>query len=388
MTHCVACGSPQTLELISIDHIPVLCNDLHATAEAARQAPTGRMDLTFCRHCGHYFNRSFDASRMYYSANYETSLYASAVFRTYAESLVNKLIADHGIRDKTILEIGSGRGEFLRRLCAAGANRGIGFDTSTPVEGSDPEGPNVRYVRDYFSAAYNDVRADLIVCQQVLEHVENPKEFLAALASTTTFQAGSPIIYFEVPNGLYTAKHLGIWDLIYEHISYFTPTSLRRLFEDTGFNILEMGAAFGDQYLYVTAQAKARDRHASTTVASRPELETAAAFSKSFADKISYFRSWMAERDTELARTFVWGAGSKGITFCNLIDPDGRFAGLLDKNTAKHGKHIARTGLRIAPLEGIDARGITNVVIMNPQYTEEIRRDLARAGASATLVSA
>ena len=131
MTHCVACGSPQTLELISIDSIPVLCNDLHDSAQAAKQAPTGRMDLTFCKTCGHYFNRSFDASRMYYSANYETSLYASAVFRTYSDNLVNTLIGGHGIRNKTILEIGSGRGEFLRRLCAAGANRGIGFDTST-----------------------------------------------------------------------------------------------------------------------------------------------------------------------------------------------------------------------------------------------------------------
>jgi hypothetical protein len=310
------------------------------------------------------------------------------VFRTYADSLVNKLISDHDIRDKTIVEIGSGRGEFLRRLCAAGANRGIGFDTSTPIEGPDPEDANVRYVRDYFSSSYADVRADLIVCQQVLEHVENPHEFLASLISTQTFQTGTPIIYFEVPNGLYTAKQLGIWDLIYEHISYFTPTSLRRLFEDTGFEILEMGPAFGEQYLYVTAQARPSERRASTTGASPSDLETAAAFSKSFADKVSYFRAWMDEHDAVLAKTFVWGAGSKGITFCNLIDSTGRFAGLVDKNEAKHGKYVARTGLRVTRFEDIAPGDIANLIIMNPQYSEEIGRDVARAGIAASLTSA
>jgi Methyltransferase domain/C-methyltransferase C-terminal domain len=309
------------------------------------------------------------------------------VFRSYADNLVDKLVSDYDIRGKTIVEIGSGRGEFLRRLCAAGSNRGIGFDTSTPIEGQDPEDPNVRYIRDYFSSSYSDVRADLIVCQQVLEHVENPKEFLTALNSTSTFRTESPIIYFEVPNGLYTAKQLGIWDLIYEHISYFTPTSLRRIFEDTGFTILEMGPAFGDQYLYVTAQALRRG-DASAVEASPIELETAASFSKAFTDKLGHFRAWMDGHDAQLAQTFVWGAGSKGITFCNLIDPDGRLVGLIDKNGAKHGKYIAGTGLRVARFESIDAGRIANVVVMNPQYVQEIGRDLTRAGAAASLVLA
>ncbi len=96
----------------------------------------------------------------------------------------------------------------------------------------------------------------------------------------------------------------------------------------------------------------------------------------------------MDDHDAELAKTFVWGAGSKGITFCNLIDPDGRFAGLIDKNDAKHGKYVSRTGLRVARFESVDPREIANVVVMNPQYAEEIGRDVARAGVSAKLVLA
>jgi SAM-dependent methyltransferase len=364
----------------------VLCNELHSTPESARKAPTGRMDLSYCKRCGHYFNRSFDPNLMYYSAEYETSLYASKVFRDYADALVERLISTYDIREKQVLEIGSGRGEFLRHLCTAGSNSGIGFDTSTPIEGDDPNVPGVRYVRDYFSSSYDDVRADLIVCQQVLEHVEDPRRFLRELAATSAFNVGNPVVYFEVPNGHYTAKDLGIWDLIYEHVSYFSPSSLRRLFEECGFLVLDTGTAFGDQYLYIEARVSDSDDGTAHATLPDSDHQVALAFAKSFEDKLARFRSWAAEARDELSTCYVWGAGSKGITFCNLVDPDGMMAGLIDSNTAKHGKYIAGTGGRIQAFEGLDAKAISTILIMNPQYREEIAHELSGAGSDAGLV--
>jgi SAM-dependent methyltransferase len=323
---------------------------------------------------------------MYYSANYETSLYASAVFRDYADALVQRLISTYDLRGKNILEIGCGRGEFLRQLCRAGNNRGTGFDTSTPFFGKDPEMPKVSYVRDYFSKEYEDVRTDLIVCQQVLEHIENPKDFLSSLVETQTFQVGDPLIYLEVPNGLYTAKELGIWDLIYEHVSYFTPSSLRRLVEESGFEILVMDSTFGDQYLYVEARVSMHGKAVSNTRASKGDVEQAKAFAESFRKKLIEFRNWVIDPDVAIGKTYIWGAGSKGITFCNLVDPEATIAGLIDRNTKKHGKYTAETGLEIFGLEDIDPAVISNIVIMNPQYTDEIRHDLDRSGISAKFI--
>lgn len=349
-------------------------------------APTGRMDLCFCRNCGHYFNQSFDPELMYYSEGYETSLYASAVFREYADALVDRLVQTYDLRSKTVLEIGCGRGEFLRHLCAAGDNSGIGFDTSTPIEGEDPDAPGVRYVRDYFSERYDDVSADLIVCQQVLEHVEDPQGFLRELASTSAFTAGKPIIYFEVPNGLYTARDLGIWDLIYEHVSYFSITSLRRLFEECGFTVLDIGSAFGDQYLYIEAQVSEEGAETGSVSASAEDHQIAQAFADSFEEKLTRFRRWATENREDLSSCYVWGAGSKGITFCNLIDPEGSIAGLIDRNSAKHGKHIAGTGLRVFSFDELDPKAVGNVVVMNPQYRNEIAEELSNAGSSAALI--
>ncbi len=351
------------------------------------------MDLAFCGDCGHYFNRSFQPDLMYYSENYETSLYASGVFRQYADALVQRLLSTYNIRGKQILEIGCGRGEFLRQLCREGGNRGIGFDTSTPVEGEDALLSSVFYVRDYFSADYSDIRADLIVCQQVLEHVENPAIFLRGLAESRAFQAGRPVVYFEVPNGLFTARELGIWDLIYEHISYFTPTSLRRLFEDSGFEVISLGSTYGEQYLYVEARLSGRGSATSDTVRSsvsisQADVETARSFADCFNSKLNSFQIWSQQADSSIEKTWVWGAGSKGITFCNLVDPDGRIAGLIDRSTAKQGKFIAGTGIGIFPLEQIGSSSIVNLVVMNPQYAKEIEADLENAGVGVQIIDA
>jgi len=48
-------------------------------------------------------------------------------------------------------------------------------------------------------------------------------------------------------------RDLGIWDLIYEHCSYFTAPSIHRLFREVGLPPREIYTAFGDQFLCVEA---------------------------------------------------------------------------------------------------------------------------------------
>ncbi len=382
--NCICCGSTSIIDLVAIDRIPVLCNELHDTAEAARKAPSGRMDLCFCQQCGHYFNRSYNPSKLYYSANYETSLYASAVFQKYADALADRLIDRYGIKDRRILEIGCGRGEFLRQICLKGNNRGIGFDTSVPCEGEDREIAGITFVRDYFSEQYENAQAELVICQQVLEHIENPKRFLERLAATKTFRAGKPVFYCEVPNGLYSIEELGIWDLIYEHVSYFSVRSLERLFVSSGFEILDLGTAFGNQYLYVEARPSKVVRPASGLwPVSIEENALARSFIDRFQAKIADYTQILEAEELEADRTFIWGAGSKGITFCNLMDPEGKLAGLVDRNPAKQGKYVSCTGAKIFGPQQLRAENMTGVFVMNPQYSNEIERDLDGMGISA-----
>ena len=83
----------------------------------------------------------------------------------------------------------------------------------------------------------------------------------------------------------------------------------------------------------------------------------------------------------------VWGAGAKGATFCNLVDPQARLIWLVvDLTPEKQGKYIPGTGHRIYPYT--ELRDDDVVILMNPNYHEECQQLLDDAGIKARLVDA
>ena len=237
---CPVCKSRDLIHVLSLEAVPVLCNVLYSNEASARMAGTGRFSMAFCRRCAHVFNAAFDRSRIDYTQGYENSLHYSPRFTHFVEELTQRLNDTYALSGKTVIDVGCGKGDFLTLLCRLSGAEGIGFDRS--YEENRNEGcPGVRFVNDWFSGRYADFDLDLLTCRHVIEHVSEPITFLRELRSHPAVKAES-VFYFEVPNALYTLQDLGIWDLIYEHVSYFTPCSLKAACEAAGFDILGMQA--------------------------------------------------------------------------------------------------------------------------------------------------
>jgi SAM-dependent methyltransferase len=90
--------------------------------------PTGDIVLAVCSGCGFIFNAAWNPERTIYSDQYEETQGFSPTFNTFNRSIAEELISSYNIRDKTVLEIGCGKGEFLTLICKLGGNRGIGYD--------------------------------------------------------------------------------------------------------------------------------------------------------------------------------------------------------------------------------------------------------------------
>jgi len=248
---CPVCGSSRTLEMLRIEGMPLHCNLLWSTREGALTCPKGEIHLTACSGCAHVFNPAFDPARMEYTERYENSLFFSPQFQSYAQGLAQSLIERHSLRSKDIIEIGCGKGDFLKLLCRLGQNRGVGFDPSYDPE-LETELPEFRVVRDFYGERYEGYAADFICCRHVLEHVPDPAAFVATLRRAIGGSRGTTV-FFEVPNGLYSFRDLGIWDIIYEHFSYFTEKSLTTLFHNAGFRVLGTGVEYDNQFLWIEA---------------------------------------------------------------------------------------------------------------------------------------
>ena len=259
----------------------------------------------------------------------------------------------------------------------------VGFDKSFDMTRNDAV-PGVCFVNDWFGDTYTDVQPDFMSCRHVIEHIAEPVAFLRALRAHPGIEPET-VFYFEAPNALYTLRDLGIWDLIYEHVPYFTPPSLRTAFEAAGFEVLDMGTAYGEQYLSIEAKPSfERPLAHSSQIGEIKSLVRD--FNSAYCDKIRRRRHYFASQDP--GRAIVWGAGSKGVTFINVVPGADRIGALVDVNPHKQGRFAPRIGIPILAPEALRGQPVDSVIIMNPLYHGEIARAVAGLGLSPEIVVA
>ncbi|MEM1271770.1 MAG: class I SAM-dependent methyltransferase [Bacteroidota bacterium] len=377
--NCPVCGSANELDVVELTGLPVFCNVLHATEDAAKNATRGDLQLRYCWACEHVFNVAFDASLMDYDIAYENSLHYSPRFEQFAQTLASRLIETYDIRGRHVVEIGIGKGDFMRMLCEQGGNHGLGFDPSFQPElvGEVP----FEVVRDYYDPTYAHVPADLVVCRHVLEHIEQPTDMLRGLRETLGSRHDT-IVYIEVPNVRYTLEEGGVWDLIYEHCGYFSAASLRFALESTGFEVLRLEESFGGQYLSVDARPA---EHVTPRATERVLADAVAGFSGQLNDVLDTHQRVLDELRANGQTAVVWGAGSKGVTMINLLDGAGIITALVDINPRKQGRFAPGAGLPVVSPDALTELKPDVVFVVNGLYRDEIAGMLAERGIEADL---
>ena len=387
MAECPVCTSKDTQQLFKIDNIPVYCNLLWDSKEDAINCPKGDIELHYCDQCGHVFNNAFDSGKMDYTQSYENSLHFSPRFQKFANELANSLIESYDLRGKNLLEIGCGKGDFLKLISKKGKNKAVGFDKSydPKIEPEDEKVEGVTFIQDWYSNEYKDTPVDFLLCQHVLEHIEKPKEFLDAISSI--IKGKEVDIYFEVPNMLYTLRDLGIWDLIYEHCGYFTPNSLTYVFERLGLEVLKVEEKYLNQFLGIEATIKSNKRGFKTDYTLNQLKELTSNFSKSYKEKVAKWEAVLESLQNEGKKVIVWGGGSKGVTFVNILKAKGKIEAIVDINPRKQGMHAAGTGHKFIGPDQLSTINPDVIIIMNPIYKEEISNTLRKSGINARIIS-
>jgi len=370
----------------TLEGVPVHCNRLWGTREEALKAPLGDIELVFCQTCGHVFNRVFQPDLVEYDPDYGNPLHHSTRFRNYARVLARELVDGYALQGKDILEIGSGDGYFLALLCSLGENRGVGFDPgyspsleqSWRERDSIPSEVDLRFVAEEFSGDYAHTPADFVVCRHVLEHLPAPRRLLE-----TVRRLDAPV-FFEVPNMLYTLRELGIWDIIYEHVSYFSPRSLAAVFRNCGFEVEAVEQRYGGQFL--SSEARPAEPQAADVVqpggASDNLAALVSAFGEQYHRKREHWKRQLAQIAGPSQGIVLWGAGSKGVMFLNVIAAIDKIEYAVDSNPDKQGQFIPGSGQEIVSPAFLQRYKPDGVILMNPLYESEIRAVLAEMGLS------
>ena len=326
--------------------LPVLQNRTYETQQEARACAKGDVRLVEDLRSGLVYNAAFRPEIVVYDDDYQNEQVQSPSFYKHLDAVAE--IVGRCLWREGLVEVGCGKGSFLEMLTARG------FD----IEGFDPaydgENPRIRN-RAFDGALHVPVRG--IILRHVLEHIQDPVEFLFEIRRAN---GGEGRIYIEVPCFDWICEHRAWFDIFYEHVNYFRMADFNRLFG----TVLESGHLFSGQHLYVVAEL-------ASLRAPVYESSEAVLFPQDFARGIGE----SGRRQSKHAA--IWGGASKGVVFALLKERAGQpveFA--IDINPAKQRTYLPGTGLLVESPSAAMARlsrGST-VFVMNSNYLSEIRQ--------------
>ena len=380
---CPSCDAADIRLFHEMKNVPVNTVINNYSREAALAFPRGDIALGFCRRCGFIFNTRFDRNAVRYSSDCEESQGYSPTFSSFARGIARNLVEKYGLWDKTIIEIGCGKGEFLKYICSLGRNRGVGFDPAyIPGRSYEEDSAGaVDFIRDFYSDKYAGFLGDLICCRMTLEHIPDTAELVRTVRRAVAARRDT-IVFFQVPDTTRILKDCAFEDIYYEHCSYFSPVSLSRLFERFGFTLLDLQTAYNDQYILLEARAPdtgwERAHPAEVGVGSLSGLVTD--FERRYPAVIRHWNSRLDRYRKESKKVVIWGGGSKGAAFLCAVDASGVIDYVVDINPFRQQTFMAGTGHPIVAPNFLKEYRPDVVIVMNAIYRVEILRDLDQLG--------
>lgn len=333
--------------IYEIEGLPVFQNRMYDSEQEAIDCPKGNVRLVEDPHTGLIHNQLFEPKLVNYDQNYQNEQGVSPLFKEHLDQV--SLIIEGAIGRQDLIEVGCGKGLFLEILQKKGFEI-IGFDPTY-------EGTNTSIERKYFTCDAG-INAKGLILRHVLEHIQNPIDFLFQLKNTNN---GSGKIYIEVPCFDWICERKAWFDIFYEHVNYFRLSDFYRLFN----NVVSSGHLFGGQYIYIVADLS------TLRIPERSGNSNYFRLPQDFTNSLTKYLKIKSE-----GRVGIWGGASKGVIFSLLMSRYGNPVDFVfDINPAKQGKYLPATGLKVeSPQQIFDILPEKSLLyVMNSNYLEEIK---------------
>jgi SAM-dependent methyltransferase len=315
------------------------------------------------------------------AGNYQDQQGFSPAFQKYAKTLAEEIIIKYGLVQKTVLEIGCGKGDFLRLLVEMGDNRGIGIDPKSPKPDASIDSPHLQFLEECYAIEHGRLRPDFIYCRHTLEHIAAPLEFVKTIRKSIPVDHFPPIL-FELPDMTRILDEAAFWDIYYEHCGYYCPQPLVALFEKCGFKVTEIKRAYHGQHLILHSTPAVPTSSSATKIHENetPIKELIIRFSQTIERKATWWNDFLSVAFERNKKVIIWGSGSKAVGFLSLMKMGDRINYIVDINPARHNTFIPKFGKQIVSPQFLSTYEPDIIIIMNPVYENEIKKDINAIG--------
>lgn len=353
-----------------------------------QHVPEASLSISFCTTCYHLqINEDVDPAILFRD-NYP--YYSSRIpelrehFKKYAQSISEKYRIDS---KDLVIEIASNDGLLLGILKTFTSNV-LGIDPSRgPANEANQNGiPTREIFFDKHSAESllkEQLKPRLIIANNVLAHVPNPRDFVAAIAMLAKEDT---MVIVEVPHLLPMIQN-GTFDVIFhQHYSYFSLHSLIHLWKSADLYIHEVDrSATQGGSLRLHISKKVPEKYPDTVRSILIEEENNRLFDfstyQSFSDNISTLKEnvqlLLVQLNEGGKKVVGYGAPGKAATLLNYfkIDPN-TVAYLVDISSTKHYKYFPNANIPIYPVNRLEEDAPDYILILAWNYADSIIRSL------------
>ncbi len=390
---CIACGHALS-PLMTLDDMPASAQNIPAASELAEDHPLS-LTLCQCPSCGlvQFDTEPVDYYRDVIRAGGGTRTMTRLRHEEYARLLT--AMQEHHIHGRRIVEVGCGRGEFLRMWQNLAENpegaAALARDQARDPLSGQPNAAPLHLVgiehkpslveeanasadkkyRVYEGFATGDVRYpegpfDAFVQFNFLEHQPDPCDMLRNIGRNLKPQALGLI---TVPSFEYILRYNGYYELLRDHIANYTEFTLQKLLQDCGFELLSMDIVNRDT---IEAIVRKADPDELSELHYSGRLIDVSALRDSY-DRLSASVNAHIDHLSESHRTMaIWGASHQGFTLAATTKLGGRVEYIIDSAPFKQGRFSPASHIPIVAPDYAVAHPVDEILIVAPGYTDEI----------------
>lgn len=377
MKKCIICQG-ELYKLFRIENMPATAQDIPTQEELYKDKGI-KIQLCECKNC-HLVQ--LDSEPVHY---YKDVIRAGG-YSTTMENLRNaqyqEFIALGKLTGKKIIEVGCGQGEFLSIL-AKYPVKAYGMEHKKElVELAIEKGLNV--VQGYpKNEKDNFINApfDAFTSFNFLEHQPNPLMYLKAIAHNLT-NGGYGLI--TVPSFEYILEKKSFYEIIPDHIAYYTKESLSYLLEKAGFKLLKEERSNRDTLSFIVQKEESLQQQNIGIESQRRNIEKGNIKEVSDISGLLYQKEVIQKEVYEILenarlqnkRIAIWGASHQGFTLCATTGLFGKVEYIIDVAPFKQGKFAPASHIPIISPDNAVINPVDIIIIVAPGYTEEIKNTI------------
>ncbi len=376
MSYCIACRAALPKEaLFVLENAPASAQNIPDASEVGEDKGI-TLNLRQCPECGLV---QFDCTPVDY---YRDVIRAGGYSTTMTElrrRQYRHFIETYGLEGKKFLEVGCGRGEFINVLKefpvqVFGMEHkedliSIARENGLCVWREFPETPDQKFLGDP-KVEGSEGPYDAFLSFNFLEHQPHPDVMLTAIYNNLN-EGGMGLV--TVPALEYIVERGNYYELIRDHIAYYSFDALRTLLENNGFHVLEEEMINRDTISMIVRKMSPEERKTeSGTGPADADENIVASLIKGHEIVLNDINGLLTQLETEKKTIALWGASHQGFTLASTTPLCERVSYIIDSAPFKQGRFAPASHLPIVAPDYFLEHPVDVILIVAPGYSDEI----------------